>query len=96
MKNKTLAGEKAYPSGRLKLGTGGIFGLPDKQAVKNLRRRIHNAWEENYKKVKISTHSNGVITAHDAWPEAKERIEKSKYSKRNEKCGTMSDPMTAD
>lgn len=70
---------------------GGTVGRVDKEAAGHLEQLIIDAWNGNYKEVKISTHSNGVITAHVAWrrPAAILYIEQTKYKIRNELCGTM-------
>jgi len=40
---------------------------------------IVDVWNHNDKEVKISSHSNGVITVHSAWPTAKMTIEQLKF-----------------
>jgi len=68
---------------------GGIAGLLDAVAAGNLQQIIVDAWNNNYKQVKISSHSNGVITIHSAWPTAKMTIEQQKFETRNDICDTM-------
>jgi len=68
---------------------GGIAGLLDAVAGGNLQQMIVDAWNDNYKEVKISSHSNGVITIHSAWPTAKMTIEQQKFETRNDICDTM-------